>query len=510
MLATIREYATERLTGSPHSDAVHLAHARFYAGYSSSLRESLQGPGREQALEGLSAEIGNLRTAWRYWVDAADLEQLYLLLDGLWALHYARGWYHAAVELTTDLLDVLASAEPSPDRDQEEVTLRTSLARALMAVRGYTPEVEEEFRRALAISGPAGSAANRFPVLRALSFYYMNLAEFSQSRELGLEMIEIAEKEHDLAMQVEAHFVYGSASAFTGDLPTGLRHLDRAIELFDPKMHGSGRFQIGTSPGVVSRTAAALLLWGAGYLDQAAVRASESIDLARSLAHPFSVAYSLYHVAFFEVGRGRFDAARELAKELRMVATENDYPVWRALASVIEGVALCAMGRPEEGLAMTEAGLELYQGLTTPPVFWPPLLSLRAVAFAMAGQPDRAVELINESIALGGEDDTSNPDFRLMRGDFLMMLPEPDVAGATASYRAAIGGSHEIGMRLVELQAATRLVALERSLGQEPDTIDELRRVYATFDEGLDEPVMMAARMVLDGSAKEEPSDAGR
>ncbi len=497
MLATIREYATERLAGSPEADAVLRAHARFFSEYSSGLCGSLQGPGRELALEGLSSEIGNLRTSWRYWVDAADLEQLYLLLDGLWALHYARGWYHAAVELTTDLLDVLATAEPSLDRDQEEVTLRTSLARALMAVRGYTPEVEQEFQRALALSGSGGSAANRFPVLRALSFYYMNLAEFARSQELGREMIELAEQENDRAMQVEAHFVFGSATAFTGDLTTGLLHLDQAIALFDPQMHGSGRFQLGTSPGVVSRTAAALLRWQAGFMDQAAARASEAIELARSLAHPFSLAYALYHVAFFEVGRRRFETARELALELMTVATENDYPVWRALASVIEGVALCGMGRAEEGLAMTEAGLDLYQGLTTPPVFWPPLLSLRAAAFAMAGHPDRAVELIDEAITLGGEEETSAPDFRMMRGDFLMMLPKPDHDGADACYRAALVGSHAIGMRLVELQAATRLVDLQQARGQTPDESDGLRRIYETFTEGFDEPDLAAARLTL-------------
>ena len=100
----------------------------------------------------LTAEIGNLRTAWRFWVDQGDLEQVFNLIDGLWALHEAKGWYHAAIELASDALGVLAKAEPSPELAAEELILRTSMARALMAVRGYGPEVEEEFKRALEIS----------------------------------------------------------------------------------------------------------------------------------------------------------------------------------------------------------------------------------------------------------------------------------------------------------------------------------------------------------------------
>jgi len=115
----------------------------------------------------------------------------------------------------------------------------------------------------------------------------------------------------------------------------------------------------------------------------------------------------------------------------------------------------------------------------------------------MAGHPDRAVELIDEAITLGGEEETSAPDFRMMRGDFLMMLPKPDHDGADACYRAALVGSHAIGMRLVELQAATRLVDLQQARGQTPDESDGLRRIYETFTEGFDEPDLAAARLTL-------------
>ena len=56
---------------------------------------------------------------------------------------------------------------------------------------------------------------------------------------------------------------------------------------------------------------------------------------------------------------------------------------------MLDGVALCGLGSPDDGLTMTEAGYGLYQVLTTPPVFWAPFLALRSQSFALAGQSER-------------------------------------------------------------------------------------------------------------------------
>lgn len=498
MLRTIHDYAAERLVASPDDhQRARLAHARYYSDHAASLREALSGPGREATLADLAVEIGNLRTAWRHWVEQGDLEQLYRLLDGLWALHDARGWYHAAVELTKDLLGVLLTAEPSSDRDQEEMTLRTSLARGLMAVRGWTIEVEEEFRRALDLATSSGSAVQRFPVLRSLATYYLNVADFAGTAAMGRELLDLAEREQDPTILVEGNLVFGLGTAFTGDTKRGLHHLDQAIALFDPASHGTGRFRLGTSPGVVARIASAILLRDHGYPDRSATRASEALEVARRLDHPFTLAYALYHTGFLEHTRRRFESVHERGDELAVVAAEHDYPVWRALASVLGGIARCGLGQADEGLAMTEAGHDLYRGLSTPPVFWPSLLGLIADGAVLAGQPDRALQLVDEAMAVTGSDEAAAATFLVLRGDILVLL-DRDPAEAEACYRSAIAGARSLDYRLLELRATTRLVELMRARGVQPDGRVELRAVYATFTEGFDEPELLAARRALD------------
>jgi tetratricopeptide (TPR) repeat protein len=484
---------------------VRRAHALHFSDFARQLQERLRSIERGAALEELESEIGNLRSAWRFWVERGDLEQLFFLIDGLWALHEAKGWYHAAIELATDTLAVLATAEPSPELAAEELTLRTSLARALMAVQGYGVEVEEAFRQVLEMSGTSGTAAQQYPVLRALATYYMNMTDFAQSADLGRRIIELGERENDEAIRIDGHYVFGAGIAFAGDIDTGLAHLERAIELHDPKVHGSTRFRLGSNTGVVARVASGLLLWQRGALDQAVARVTGALSLAREIEHPFSIAYALYHNGFLALNRGRFEECGQIARELAAVSTENDYPVWQTLATVLEGVSLTALGHSEDGLVMTETGIELYEGLSTPPIFWPLILALRSMVHAMAGNPDHAVSLIDEAITLAAPDEVTAPDFRMFRGDFLTMLPEPDLAGAEEAYLAAIRGSRAATLHLVELQALTRLVGLRRRIGKSPDASDELASVYASFTEGFDERDLVMARQVL-ASGPAEPS----
>jgi predicted ATPase len=174
MLETIREFAAERLEADAGlKNAARREHAAYFARFVQHQWRRLAGYEREPALEELAADVENLKIAWRYWVTQGELEQLQKMVDGLWLLYDGRGWYQAMVELTTDLLDVLSSTPSTPEQVQQEITLRTSLARALMALKGYTPEVEEAYTRALNLSQGHGEIPQLFPVLRGLSSYLL-------------------------------------------------------------------------------------------------------------------------------------------------------------------------------------------------------------------------------------------------------------------------------------------------------------------------------------------------
>jgi tetratricopeptide (TPR) repeat protein len=498
LLQTIREYSEARLELDPDdARAVRLAHARHFTDYAAGMRHRLDGVDAGDALTEMASELGNLRTAWDHWVGSRDLEEVRRLLESMWVLNDARGWYEGVIELMTDFLDVLGTVEPLPEALEEEMTVRTSLARALMASRGYTAEVEAEFGRVMALSEVAPTSVRRLQVLRALATYHLNLTDFARAAAIGREILDQAERDDDAAGMVEGHLVFGVTIAMAGELDLGLGHMKQAIDLFDAGRYPVSRFRGGASPGVVARNASALLLRLRGWPDQAVTRAKEGLALSRTLHHPFSLAYALHHMGLLALQGGRFEEAQSHAIELGALAHDNDWPVWHALASVVQGVAMCGLGSGAAGIALTEAGNELYRGLTTPPVFWPGLLGLRSLAFAMAGEPQRALALADEAIIAAGSDEAYFPDLRLVRGLCLAMLPESNATAVEDAYLAAIRGARIATDKMTELSATTRLVALRSAKALSPDGTDGLAQLYAEFTEGFDEPELIEARTVL-------------
>jgi predicted ATPase len=493
MLQTVREYALDRLSADPDfAKRAEEAHAVYYSEYTQSLADLLAGPDRQKTLDRMSVELGNLRSSWRHWVEEGALERLFAQLDGLWALNDARGWYHAALELARDMLGVLALSKDTQDHVDDELALRVSLARAMMAIRGFTPEVEAEFQRALELA--AGNASNQVPVLRALATYYVMTVQAEKAADSARQIFAIAEVEDNQSMAIEGHLLYGAA--LLNEVSEALEHLDKAISLYDPRNVGVSRFRLGASPGVVARVAAGITRWRLGQFDRGVALVEDSVKLARDLDHPFSLSYALYHTAYLHTLRGRFTQGLDCARELQEVADEHDYQIWAALSKVIEGVSIAMSGEAEEGLRLSETGVELYQGLTTPPVFWPLILALRAFAHVAAGKPDLALALIDEAIAMMGGA-SFYPEFDVLRGDILGAMPDPRGQEAADAYRGAAAAARLLELGGVELQALTHLVSLLEDQGGGEDATRQLEVAYKAIEDGSEELEMIAARRLL-------------
>jgi predicted ATPase/class 3 adenylate cyclase len=503
MLETIREYAAERLDQNPAlSEAARRAHAAFFSRFALEGRDELDGPSHERAVDELSLDIDDLMTAWRLWVELDELEKLDELFEALWVLHDSRGWYTGAVELARDLLGVLSSVPSSPDRVKQKITLATGLARGLLALRGYTAEVDEAYRRALAMIEEAGGLPRLFPVLRSVASFHLYRGEFDKAVAVGRELLDLADQEEDVGLQVEGHLILGANLASLGDASSGLDHLDRAIALFDPERHRTAGVRLGPSPGVVPYTTSAFFLWPLGYPERAVDRASRGLDLAQRLNHPFTLAYALFHVGFLDLMRRELELVRERAEGVLEIAEDHGYEVWRALALVLHGVAMTGLGEPEDGLARSAQGIGLYRGLPTPPVFWPPLLTVRAVGLAMGGRPKEALEVMDQVLELyaGAPPNVLYPDAPLLKGDLLLMVSGPEAAEPW--FQHAFDVADEVGARLPQLRAATRLTQLWRAAGVRAGGIDILRRVYDTFTEGFDTPDLAEARGILENATR--------
>ena len=74
MLETIRQFAEEQLVAGGEATEVRTAHARYFAGRETDILALWDSPRQREAYDWLTAELANLRTAFRWAADQGDLD----------------------------------------------------------------------------------------------------------------------------------------------------------------------------------------------------------------------------------------------------------------------------------------------------------------------------------------------------------------------------------------------------------------------------------------------------
>lgn len=488
MLGTIKEFATAQLNARPDfAEVAREGHARYFTHLAS-----------EADPEAVGADLDNLRIAWQHAVERKDHTRLDALREGLWPVYEARGWYHETIRLADDLLALQPLAPDDPQGWQQRLSLLTSRAKALTLLRGYSAEAEAAYGEALALVKEHGEVPQLFPVLRNLASFHGYRGEVGKSIEYANEILRLGDAQDDPGMRVGSYTLLGANTGFAGDLRAGLGYLDRAIETFEEGGYRSRQLRLGLDPRVSCLTTSGFFLWLLGHPDRAVERARRAIALAKDLDHPYSLAYAFYHAGFLHLWRREPEMVETLAGGAREVAETSGLPLWQALSTCLEGAAKSGLGRPEEGLRQIVDGIDRYQGLRTPPVFWPMLRFMQAQAHVELAAPGPGFALIDEALEVAGADTVLAPLFHIVRGDLSMVGPEVSVVAAADSYQRAHWLSARYGERTTQLRAAVRLVRLA---GEEDRVrwLDQLRAIRETFSEGYGTPDLVEASALVPG-----------
>ena len=150
-------------------------------------------------------------------------------------------------------------------------------------------------------------------------------AELQTARELGEQLLSLAQRAQDPALLLEAHHALGQTLFFLGEFAPARAHLEQGIALYDPQQHRSHAFLYrpgprGGLPASVRPGPCGSWLSGPGP----AGRVHEALTLAQELAHPFSLAFALNFAAMLH--QFRREARRPRAgRGLHALATEQGF-----------------------------------------------------------------------------------------------------------------------------------------------------------------------------------------
>ena len=310
-------------------------------------------------------EAGLIEQAVEYWQRA-----------GQQAL--ARSATAEAVAQLTKGLDLLAGLPDGAERRRRELGLQLGLGPALIAAKGFAaPETGRAYARACELCRELGDTRKLIPALYGQSVVHWQRAELAAAHEVARELLPLAQEQGDAAAEVVGHRILGAYLFQLGRLAEGRAHSESGLALYDPVRDRSSRFVYAVDSRVVCLLWLSQALFALGYPEQARVRQGEALASARELAHPNTIAQSLFcgwtlHQLLRD---GR--EAQEQAEALIALATEHGLPLWLATGVVVRGWALAASGQAKEGIAVIRLGLADYRA-TGSELFSPYFLALFA------------------------------------------------------------------------------------------------------------------------------------
>ena len=309
--------------------------------------------------------------------------------------------YPEAVILSERGLSALFSLPESRERDTRELEFSLILGMAQMATCGYAaPEVEKTHRRSRELCLRLNETRRLVRVLWGIHTCLVNSGELVPALELSREMRQVADAlDNPASIMVSLHAL-GTTLAFMGDLAGAREALERTLTLSPIGQFRGSLYVLDT--GVTSLSMLARVLARMGFLDEAVERAVTSVDLAKRLAHPPSLAYATFWVGWIRHARGdHSEACRHLEAAMDLSLTHG-LPQILEWGRVVRGSSLAHLGRVAEGISEMRKSLDNQLAMRCL-VERPYCLTLLAEALLQVKGYPEALALCDEALKIGRE-----------------------------------------------------------------------------------------------------------
>jgi predicted ATPase len=255
---------------------------------------------------------------------------------------------------------------------------------------------------------------------------------------------------------------------------------------------------MGQDPGVGCRVYAAMILWLLGYPEQALARLHEALTLAHALSHPFSLAFAQSMAAWVSQWRRDVPAVYAQAEAAVALSTEQGFPQWAALGTILRGWALAMQGQGEEGLAQVRWGIAALQA-TGAVINVPYYCTVLAEVCDYLGHPADGLQALAEAHTLMEQHEERMLEAKVyrLRGVLLLKQTGTPQAEAEAWLQRALDVARRQEAKALELRAAMSLSRLWQQQGKRAEAHALLAPVYGWFTEGFDTADLQEARALL-------------
>jgi predicted ATPase len=426
--------------------------------------------------------------------------------------------HREAVALARQGLELLPRLPETPDRARKELRLQVTFGTSMQFTVWGSPEVARALRRARELSQQLAETSELSRILLGLWRFHLARLDFPVTRELGEQLMGLAEQEQDPLLFQVARFALGYTLLHLGDPATARSLVERDLSLHDAHLARIRAAYI-LDPRVPLRAVGALALWLLGYPDQALKLGRETLALVGNGSDHLALAAARLYGANLHQLRREVQDTRRVAEELLLQASEQGVTWWLEGGRALRGWALAQQGHWSEGAAQVREGIAGLRasGIEMRQTFH---LALLAESLMAGDQIEEGLAVAAEALAVveATGERFYEAELHRLRGELLLRqesgagrpfpaepaaarphVPDSSWLGeAAACFRRALDVARRQGAKSLELRAALSLARLLRDRGQPAEGRRLLAATFGWFTEGWDTPDLQDARAFLE------------
>ena len=410
-----------------------------------------------------------------------------------------RAAYLEAAEHFRRGVEDLDAMDLHPRDDLEQVEFLTHLAASLQAARGYAAAgVDDAYARARTACERARNDDRLVLVIRGQWMFHLLRGQYGTALELADEMLALGERGERAVSLAEGHLYRGLVHMYLANFDLARDHLDEAFARYRRPGRSDHIYEAQGDTGVGALAYLSLVLWNLGHAEESRERSDLSLECAEQVGGPVTRAQAWGMRSFLHLSRAEAVELAQWVDKTRAHSIDHDIGYWRTLASLLSGWLQGRAGELELGTARLEESLRAY--LSSGSRLGLPHFQVLLADLLLAGG-DRlaaldALRAGEEYIEATGERYSESELFRF-KARALMAGDSPDPHGATAAFERAVRAAREQNAKLLELRAATRLAAHQRSLGENCTALDRMGALCDWFGPTSELRDVVRARTLL-------------
>jgi class 3 adenylate cyclase/predicted ATPase len=409
-----------------------------------------------------------------------------------------RSAHHEAINHFRKGLALVATLDESEQRDALEFKFQIPLGVSLLTTQGYAaPEVGPVFERARELGQQLAGPGEQFFIHWGIWAWRVVREELQLCNQMADEALRLVEPLGDAGLQTEALFIPALTSFYLGDFETSRKCCEQGWQLYDDETAKLYARHTGQNVGVTMQCYWALSLWHLGYPDQALQRIEQTVETARRLNHPFSLAYALCHSSWLYHHCRRSADVRRAADEGVALAKEQGFPFWLAEGLLHQGFSLLLDQQLEASLQSLQAGLDVFN-MTGAKLSLCHFYTMFAEAHLLAGNTEQAMCRIDEASEASASNGNTFflAEIHRLRGE--IMLADDKQEDAEACFNQSLEVARSQQAKSWELRTTINLSRLWQTQNRRDEAHRALTQIYDWFQEGFETPELADAKQLLD------------